>query len=45
MLRAFARESGTPIVLVSHDEPDAALLADERWVLVAGNLTADGTSG
>ena len=44
MVRAFARESGTPIVLVSHDEPDAALLADERWVLVGGSLTADGTS-
>ncbi len=45
MLRAFARESGTPIVLVSHDEPDAALLADERWVLVMGSLTEDGTTG
>ena len=44
MVRAFARDSGTPIVLVSHDEHDAALLADERWVLVAGSLTADGAS-
>ena len=44
MVRAFARDSGTPIVLVSHDEHDATLLADERWVLVAGSLTADGTS-
>lgn len=42
MVRAFARESGTPIVLVSHDEHDAELLADERWVLVGGNLAADG---
>ena len=42
MVRAFARDSGTPIVLVSHDEHDAELLADERWVLVAGSLTADG---
>ena len=42
MVRAFARDSGTPIVLVSHDEHDATLLADERWVLVAGSLTADG---
>ena len=44
MVRAFARDSGTPIVLVSHDEHDAELLADERWVLVAGRLTADGAS-
>jgi ABC-type molybdate transport system ATPase subunit len=44
MVRAFARDSGTPIVLVSHDEHDAELLADERWVLVAGSLSADGTS-
>ena len=44
MVLAFARDSGTPIVLVSHDEHDAELLADERWVLVAGSLTADGTS-
>lgn len=42
MVREFARDSGTPIVLVSHDEHDAELLADERWVLVAGVLTADG---
>jgi molybdate transport system ATP-binding protein len=44
MVRAFARDSGTPIVLVSHDEHDAELLADERWVLVAGRLIADGAS-
>ena len=44
MVRVFARDSGTPIVLVSHDEHDAELLADERWVLIAGSLTADGTS-
>jgi molybdate transport system ATP-binding protein len=43
MVRAFARDNATPIVLVSHDEHDAALLADERWVLVAGHLTAGGT--
>ena len=42
MVREFARHSGTPIVLVSHDEHDAELLADERWVLVAGVLTEDG---
>ncbi len=44
MVRAFARDSGTPIILVSHDEHDAELLADERWVLVAGSLTVDGAS-
>ncbi len=44
MVRAFARDNATPIVLVSHDEHDATLLADERWVLVGGRLTADGTS-
>ena len=44
MVRTFARDSGTPIVLVSHDEHDAELLADERWVLVAGRLTAEGAS-
>ncbi len=44
MVRTFARDSGTPIILVSHDEHDAELLADERWVLVAGSLTVDGAS-
>ncbi len=44
MVRTYARDSGTPIVLVSHDEHDAELLADERWVLVAGSLSADGAS-
>jgi molybdate transport system ATP-binding protein len=44
MVRKFSRDSGTPIVLVSHDEHDAELLADERWVLVAGSLSKDGTS-
>ncbi len=44
MVRTFARDSGTPIVLVSLDEHDAELLADERWVLVAGSLSADGAS-
>ena len=44
MVRTFARDNGTPIVLVSHDEHDAELLADERWVLVGGSLTADGVS-
>ena len=44
MVRAFAHENSTPIVLVSHDEHDAELLAEERWVLVGGTLTADGRS-
>jgi len=44
MVRAFARDSGTPIILVRHDEHDAEHLADERWVLVAGSLTVDGAS-
>ena len=44
MVRAFARANETPIVLVSHDEHDAELLADERWVLVAGRLTAERAS-
>lgn len=43
-VRAFAQRNGTPIVLVSHDEHDAELLADERWVLVGGSLTASGSS-
>ncbi len=45
MVRGFVRDNGTPMVLVSHDEHDAELLADERWVLVGGTLTADGRSG
>jgi ABC-type molybdate transport system ATPase subunit len=44
MVRAFAQKHGTPIVLVSHDEHDAELVAEERWVMVRGRLTASGTS-
>ena len=29
----------TPMVLVSHDESDAELLADQSWTLVAGRIT------
>ena len=29
----------TLLVLVSHDEGDAAALAEERWLLVDGQLT------
>ena len=38
-VRDHAREHETPLVLVSHDEADAALLADQSWTLVAGRLT------
>ena len=37
-VRDYAREHGTPLALVSHDEADAALLADQSWTLVAGRL-------
>jgi molybdate transport system ATP-binding protein len=33
------RATGTPLVLVSHDEEDAAALAAERWRLADGRLT------
>ena len=39
----YAKMSGTPLVLVSHDEADAKLLADQSWTMVAGRLTE--TSG
>jgi molybdate transport system ATP-binding protein len=42
-VRQYAQQSGTPLVLVSHDEADAELLADHSWTLVAGRLTE--TSG
>jgi len=42
-VREYARGRGTPIVLVSHDEADAELLADQSWTMVAGRLTE--TSG
>ena len=44
MVRAFAREHGAPIVLVSHDQEDAQLLAEEQWVLASGRLTRDARS-
>jgi len=34
----YARANGTPVVLVSHDQADAELLADQSWTLVAGRL-------
>ncbi len=38
-VRAFMRDTGTPLVLVSHDVDDADLLAEQRWTLVRGRLT------
>ncbi len=37
-VREYAEGNGTPLVLVSHDEADAELLADQSWTLVAGRL-------
>lgn len=38
-LRTLARERDVPLLLVSHDEEDVSVLADERWELVGGRLT------
>ncbi|MGD8322052.1 MAG: ATP-binding cassette domain-containing protein [Gemmatimonadota bacterium] len=38
MVKAWARERAVPLVLVSHDEEDAAVLAGERWHLADGVL-------
>ena len=35
---AFCRESGVPLVLVSHDERDAKALAEEQWIVSGGRL-------
>lgn len=37
-VKEAARARGIPLVLVSHDEEDAAALADERWYLSDGRL-------
>jgi len=37
-LRAFVEVRGTPLLLVSHDEADAAALAREHWLLSQGRL-------
>jgi molybdate transport system ATP-binding protein len=42
-VREYAESTETPVVLVSHDEADAELLADQSWTLVAGRLSE--TSG
>lgn len=39
VVRDYAQEHQTPMVVVSHDESDARLLADQSWVLVAGRMT------
>ena len=38
-VQALAERAGIVLVLVSHDEGDAAALAEERWLLVDGQLT------
>jgi molybdate transport system ATP-binding protein len=38
MVAEHARSMGVPLVLVSHDEKDAELLAEERWHLAGGVL-------
>ena len=38
-VREAARARGIPLVLVSHDDADAAALAEERWHLVEGMLS------
>lgn len=38
-VRTWADESGVPLVLVSHDESDTRILADEHWHLSDGVLT------
>jgi molybdate transport system ATP-binding protein len=38
-VRDLAERAGIVLVLVSHDEGDAAALAEERWLLVDGKLT------
>jgi ABC-type sulfate/molybdate transport systems ATPase subunit len=37
-LRAFIEERQIPLLLVSHDETDAAALAQEHWLLSQGRL-------
>ena len=39
MVRELLDRRGIPLVLVSHDEADADVLADERWHLVEGRLS------
>jgi molybdate transport system ATP-binding protein len=38
VVRRWADDRGVPLVLVSHDDEDAEVLADERWHLAEGTL-------
>lgn len=38
LVREWADERGVPLVLVSHDEQDTDILADEHWHLAGGRL-------
>jgi molybdate transport system ATP-binding protein len=38
---SLARDRSIPLVLVSHDETDAELMAEERWILSGGVLARD----
>jgi molybdate transport system ATP-binding protein len=38
-VREWAERNRVPLVLVSHDEEDTQVLADERWHLAGGTLT------
>lgn len=40
-MRAWTDERSVPTVLVSHDDQDTEILADERWHLVEGRLTQE----
>jgi molybdate transport system ATP-binding protein len=37
-IKDYVQERGIPLLLVSHDEADAAALADEQWLLSQGQL-------
>lgn len=38
-VRGWTADHGLPLVLVSHDEEDTSVLADERWILSGGTVT------
>lgn len=42
LLRSWAEDHGVPLVLVSHDEEDIDVLADEHWHLAGGVLRPAG---
>ena len=41
VVRDYVQKHQTPMVVVSHDESDAELLADQSWTLVAGRITEE----